>query len=77
VLSQRGRHLLDFKVSRSDCGVADDLAVLDGDMRGADVVSELVLSRVAAEESIEIGIARMECHPIVGLAERSELNHRA
>jgi hypothetical protein len=57
-----------------DRRVTEDAIALDGDIGRAKVVTELVLPGVLAEEAVEVGIARTEGRPVVGLPQRPNLN---
>lgn len=51
------REILDFDVRRGNRGIPEDASILDRDVRDAEMVTKLVLSREPMKEAIEIGVA--------------------
>jgi hypothetical protein len=51
------RQILDFDVRRGNRGIPEDASILDRDVRDAEMVTKLVLSREPMKEAIEVGVA--------------------
>jgi hypothetical protein len=58
-------------------GKPQDAAVVNGDVRDAEVMAKLVLPGELVKESIEIGVARAKRGSVVALPKRSDFNHAA
>lgn len=57
--------ILDIDVSGGDGGEAEDMFVIDCDVRSANVVTKLILPGETAKEAVEVDIARLEVRAIV------------
>jgi len=51
------RQMVDFDVRRGNRGIPEDASILDRDLRDAEMVTKLVLSREPMKEAIEVGVA--------------------
>ena len=74
--AQRGGEIVDLDSPGSHGQVAEDVALLDGHVRHADVVAKLVLTGVGPEEPVEVGIVGPESRPVVARPETPNLHPR-
>lgn len=51
------RQILDLDVRRGNRCIPEDASILDRDVRDAEMVTKLVLSREPMKEAIEVGVA--------------------
>jgi hypothetical protein len=68
------RGMIGIEVSRSHRREPKDPPALDGDVRRADVMTELILTGVCPKESVEVGIAGSEGVSIVVGPERPNVH---
>src|SRR4030095_669876 len=62
-------------MSRRNRGEAEDRLLLDGDVRHANVMTKLILSRELLEEAVDVAVAGAERRSVIRLPKRPDLNH--